>query len=250
VKVSRREFVSTAGCAAAAASLCAIPSFEFAASDPAGRSVASCALLDLEANCALPESLAGMRAALGATHRRFTEIALKGAGPIVVVPAAGTVRAETFGVVAELVERGTIVLWESGAAFLNSDDFARQQALIVDHFGIAMERPIDVWSQSALRRANTGAKNESARGARATGHAQVPYVAYHWPREVHVRDFSRVIPVSAANGRAIGLWREIPVAWRKQIGAGTLIFVGSPVGPALLAGDSDAASLFGSLISV
>src|ERR1700684_688670 len=77
MKVSRREFVSTAGYATAA-SLCAIPSFAFAASDPAARTVASCALLDLEANCALPESLAGMQAALGATHRRVTEIALKG----------------------------------------------------------------------------------------------------------------------------------------------------------------------------
>jgi hypothetical protein len=58
-----------------------------------------------------------------------------------------------------------------------------------------------------------------------------------------------VIPVSAENGRAIGHWGEIPVAWRKSIGAGTLIFVGSPLGPALRAGDSDAASLLRSLIA-
>jgi hypothetical protein len=249
VKVSRREFVSTAGYATAAASLYAIPSFGFAASDPTARSVAGCALLDLEANCTLPESLAGMRAALGATHRRVTDLALNGADSVVVVPAAGTVRAETFGATAELVGRGATVLWESGAAFLGPRDFEYQQHFVRQHFGISMEKPIDVWLHSASRRASVGAKNESARRARAIGHAQVPYVAYHCPREVLIRDFSRMIPVSAENGRAIGHWGEIPVAWRKSIGAGTLIFVGSPIGPALRAGDSDAASLLRSLIA-
>jgi hypothetical protein len=250
MKVSRREFVSTAGYATAAASLCAIPSFGFVASDSGTRAGADCTLLDLEANCALPESLTAMRAALGDGHRRVTEIALSGAGSVVVVPAAGTVPAETFGAVAELVERGAKVLWESGAAFLDSDVFARQQAMTLDHFGISMGRPIDVWLPSASRSANVGTKNRSARSVRAIGHAQVPYVAYYWPREARIRDFSRVIPVSAKNGRAIGHWGEIPVAWRKSIGTGTLIFVGSPIGPALRAGDCDASSLLRSLIEV
>ena len=187
---------------------------------------------------------------MGDAHRRVTEIALNGADSVVVVPAAGTVRAETFGAVAELVERGSTVLWESGAAFLNSNDFLRQQTLTLEHFGISMERPVDVWSQSASRSAGVGAKNQTARSMRAIGHEQVPYVAYHWPLEARIRDFSRVIPVSAENGRAIGHWGEIPVAWRKSIGTGTLIFVGSPIGPALHAGDSDAASLLCSLIDV
>ena len=251
MKVSRREFVGTASCAAAA-SLCALPSLGFAASNSDARISVSCTLLDLQSNCALPESLAGMRAGLGDAHRRVTEIDLSasGAAAIVVVPAAGTVRAETFGAVAELVERGSTVLWESGAAFLNSNDFLRQQTLTLEHFGISMERPVDVWSQSASRSAGVGAKNQTARSMRAIGHEQVPYVAYHWPREAHVRDFSRVIPVSAAKGRAVADWREIPVSWRKSIGAGTLIFVGSPIGPALHAGDSDATSLLRSLINV
>jgi hypothetical protein len=250
MKVSRREFVSTAGYATAAASLCAIPSLGFAASKSGARTGAGCTLLDLESNCVLPESLGGMRSALGATLRHITEIALSGAGPVVVVPGAGTVRAETFVAVADLVERGATVFWESGAAFLSANDFARQQALTLEHFAISMERPIDVWSQSASQKGSIGPKNQTARGARAIGHAQVPYVAYRWPGEVRIRDFSCVIPVSAENGRAIAHWREIPVAWRKQIGTGTLIFVGSPIGPALHSGDSDATSLVRSLINV
>jgi hypothetical protein len=249
MKVSRREFVSTAGCATAA-SLCALPSFGFFSSNSVARIGAECTVLDLESNCALPESLAGMRTALGGAHRTVTEVELGSAGHVVVVPAAGTVPAITFGAVAESLARGATVLWESGAAFLSSRDFAQQQALTLEYFEISMGRPIDVWSQSGSPRAIDRAKNQSARNMRAIGHARVPYIAYGWPHEARVRDFSRVIPVSAENGRAIAHWGEIPVGWSRVVGAGKLVFLGSPIGPALRAGDSDAASLLGSLIAV
>ncbi len=247
MKVSRREFVGSAS-VAAAASLCAVPSFGFFSGNSDARTGADCTILDLESNCALPESLAGMRTALGKAHRSVTNLELGRAGRVVVVPAAGTVRAETFGAVAELLESGATVLWESGAAFVGIRDFEQQQALTFEHFGISMERPIDVWSQSGSRRPSVGAKNQSARSMRAIGHERVPYIAYRWPREAHVRDFSRVIPVSGTSGQAIAHWREIPVALSKHVGRGTLVFLGSPIGPALHAGDSDAASLLRSLI--
>src|SRR5579863_8748732 len=101
MKVSRREFVGTASRAAAVASLCALPPFGFNASDSPARAGAGCTLLDLESNCALPESVTGMRAALGNAHRRVTEIAMNGTESVIVVPAAGKVRAETFGAVAD-----------------------------------------------------------------------------------------------------------------------------------------------------
>jgi hypothetical protein len=261
VKVSRREFVGTAGCAAAA-SLCALPSFARAAKDSDARSGAGCTLLDLESNCTLPESLAGMRAALGNVHDCVVEsqfaasefspakFSTSKVSRVLIVAGAGAARTETFETVRGMLESGATVLWESGAAFLDPGDFARQQALALQHFGISMERPVDVWSQSGSRRATAGVKNQSARNVRAIGHEQIPYVAYRWPRETHLRDFSRVIPVSTENGRAIGHWREIPVAWSKPLGSGTIVFLGSPIGPALRAGDSDAVSLLRSLIDV
>jgi hypothetical protein len=249
MKVSRREFVSTASCAAAA-SLCSLPSFAIAARDSGIRRGAGCAVFDLESNCALPESLAGMRAALGDAHRHVTEIGLSGAHSVVVVPATGAVRTETFKALADLLVRGSTVLWESGAAFLEHRDFAIQQMLTLEHFGISMERPIHAWPQSEFLRASVGARNRNVRNMRAIGHERVPYITYRWPREAHVRDFSRVIPVSSENGVAIAHWGEIPVAWRKSVGAGSLIFVGSPIGPALRAADSEAHSLFNSMISI
>jgi hypothetical protein len=268
MKVSRRDFVSTAGCAVAS-SLCALPSFGFATSDSNGKVKSSCALLDLKSSCALPESFDGMRLALGDAHRRVTEIELASNeswlretaqskflsrdAALLVVAAAGAVRPETFGVVAALLEHGARVIWESGAAFLETRSFAEQQALVGEYLGISIGRPVDVWSQSAAQRlaggtGNISEANRNARALRAIGHERVPYVVYRSQRVAHVRDFSRVIPVSAAAGHAIAHWEEVPVAWSKRVGAGTLVFIGSPIGPALRAGDLEAHFLFGSLI--
>jgi hypothetical protein len=263
VKVSRREFVGTASCAAAA-SLCALPSSTFAASNFSAKVEARCTLLNLESNCALPESLVGMRDALDDSHRSVSEgefasgelassklassIDLaQSRGRIVIVPAAGTVRPATFSAVAELLDAGVTVLWESGAAFLDPADFAQQQALMNEHFGISIGQPIRVWPQSNPRKSKSEAPLQNARGMRAIGHEQIPYVAYRWPLKAHVRDFSRVIPVSAPTGRAIAHWDDAPVAWSKNVAAGTLVFLGSPLGPALRAGDAEATALFQSI---
>ncbi len=260
VKVSRREFVSTAGCAAAS-SLCALPSSAFAASSSPVKAEIRCTLLNLESNCALPESLAGMRAALGDSHHSVCESEIASGRParinlassinfartrvrVVIVPAAGTVRPATFSALAELLDGGATVLWESGAAFLNHTDFAQQQALTKEYFGISIGEPVEIWPQSNSRKSKSAAALVSARSTRAMGHEQIPYVAYRWPLKAHVRDFSRVIPVSAASGRAFAHWEETPVAWDKNVGAGTLLLLGSPLGPALRAGDAEATALF------
>ena len=75
MKVSRRDFVSTAGCAAAA-SLCALPSFGFTAGNSVAKATPGCTLLDLKSNCALAESLDGMRLALGDSHLCVVETEL------------------------------------------------------------------------------------------------------------------------------------------------------------------------------
>jgi hypothetical protein len=265
MKVSRRDFVSTAGCAAAA-SLCALPSLGVAASSSSAKVAAKCTLLDLKSNCALPESFAGMQAALGDGHRYLAEnefasgefssgkLLPRDCGHLVIIAGAGSVRSETFSAIAKLLERGVRVLWESGAAFLVPRELAEQQALARDYFGISIDRPVNVWSQMSQRRnvadgVAEGGENRSARKVRAIGHQHVPYVVYRWPREAHVRDFSRVIPVSAENGHAIAHWGELCVAWSKPVGAGAISFFGSPIGPALRAGDPEASSLLHSIIA-
>jgi hypothetical protein len=269
MKVSRRDFVSTM-VYAAAAGLCAFPTFGVAGSNFNPKASAACTLLDLESNCALPESFEGMQVAFVDAYRRVTESEfssgdfafretaqnkfLTSPGALLIVAGAGTVGSETFGVVAGLLEKGARVVWESGAAFLKPHGFARQQALSREYFGISLGRPIDLWSQSVSRNSvagprNTCEPNRTARSVRAIGQGRVPYVSYRWPHEAHIRDFSRAIPVTAANGHAIGHWGELSVAWSKPVGAGTLVFLGSPIGPALRANDSEAHSLLRSMIA-
>ena len=271
MKVSRREFVSTASCAAAA-SLCALPSSVFAANASPVNIGTGCMVVNLESNCTLPESLAGMQAALGDLHDSVSEgefasrdlvsrsgvsrkltsnIALpRTRARIVIVPAAGAVRPATCSAVAELVDGGATVIWESGAAFLHPADFAEQQALMQKHFAILIGEPVHLWQQSSGRKSKFAAPFQSPRGMRAIGHEQIPYVAYRWPLKGHVRDFSRIVPVSATSGHAIAHLNEVPVAWRKNIGAGTLIFLGSPLGPALRAGDGEACALLQSITAL
>ena len=256
MKVSRREFVSIGGCAFAA-SLCATPSFALSASNSGAKVSARCTLLNLESDCALPESLAGLRSALGSAHRGIdaSDFQSNDLGDVVIVAAAGSATPESYSFAAALLARGARVLWESGAAFLDSRAFAMQRDLVREHFGISMERPVDVWAQygarkAGVRKSTASETNVSARSKRAIGHERIPYIAYRWPREAHVRDFSRVIPVSASSGHAIAHWGEIPVAWSKHVANGMLVFLGSPIGPALRARDSDAASLLRSMIAV
>jgi hypothetical protein len=55
-----------------------------------------------------------------------------------------------------------------------------------------------------------------------------------------MRDFSRVVPPGDQPGEIIAWAGDLPVALRRRVDAGTLIYLGSPLGPALWAGDVQA----------
>jgi hypothetical protein len=261
MKVSRREFVSTAGFAATA-SLCGFPLFGFSVTDSRVKA-ARCTVVDLQSNCVLPESFVGMRAALGDSHRCITENELSSnesslakfvssGAPIIVVPAAASVYSRTYAAALELAEQGATILWESGAAFLEHREFAKQQTLTDRYFDILLQKPIELWQRGSSppsSQKNSVNKSSDRRKMRALGHEQIPYIEYSWPSTAHVRDFSRVIPLTSSSGRPIARWQEIPVAWSRTMGAGALIFFGSPLGPALRAGDSEALHLLHSIMA-
>lgn len=69
---------------------------------------------------------------------------------------------------------------------------------------------------------------------------RTPYVDFTWPIATKVRDFSRVAPVRAHRDEIVADADGIPVASRRRIGLGTLIYLGTPLGPALWAGDTEA----------
>jgi len=134
-----------------------------------------------------------------------------------VVPGMGPLP-EEFARRLSAVTRGAgWVVLESAAGF---GGFEEQRRMLARHFGIRIQPPVDLWANGTA-----------------------PYIDYRWPVRERVRDFSRVTPIYAEGVEIIGSAGDLPVAARR----GRLIFLGSPVGPALLAGDREAHSWFRAL---
>jgi hypothetical protein len=161
------------------------------------------------AACALPESRAGFAKALAGRETP---------GLLVFAGAAGWDHA-----IAGHVRRGRLVIFESAAAFAEARALDEQRAGLRDAFGLTIDDPVPLW-----------------RGERP------PYVDLQWPAAARLRDFSYAVPVHG--GQSIGSVGALPVAARQRAGAGALLFLGSPVGPALGSGDPEALAWLSSLL--
>jgi hypothetical protein len=134
-----------------------------------------------------------------------------------VVPGAGSLPEELARRLSVFTRAGGCVVFESAAGFGGFED---QRRVLADNFGIRIQHPVDLWANGTA-----------------------PYIDYRWPAHERVRDFSRVTPISVESGDVIGYAGHLPVAARR----GRFIFLGSPIGPALLAGDREAHSWFSAL---
>ena len=219
MRLSRREFVGGAAAATGGLSILGISSWRATSSSAApGAEQASCAILDLEPDCALRESLRGYQAALG-SRVLCSSIGEQGLQNcrLLIVPGAGTLRMDSGGFLMERLNAGAMVLLESGCGFSGRAEVAEHRDCLQRFFGIVVGDPVDLWEQCRT----------------------VPYVQYEWPHKVLVRDFSRALPVAGQPGETIGKVESIPVALKKRISNGLIAFLGSPIGPALGAGDAE-----------
>src|SRR5712692_4363739 len=107
-----------------------------------------------------------------------------------------------------------------GAGFASQRDFRAHRAALRDALEIEVDTPVSLWLDS------------SARGA--------PYVDFTWPISTKIRDFSRVVPQRTGAGNIIAQVNGLPVARVQRRRRGTLIMLGTPIGPALWAGDAEA----------
>lgn len=248
MRVSRRNFLSVTG---TVATLFPFRPVGLHTLDCPPEFDVDCALLDLGTQCSLRESLQGYQAALGGRHEKLSPAGIFSLGRcrIAIVPGFGILDAVLASALWDLLQSGTTLLLECGGGFLNHSEFASHQRMLHRYFDITIGRPVDLWS---------GSVDHAPRKPRPVRHPRngqdnpqsVPYVHYRWPSETEVRDFSLAIPVSAPTGNVIGNIGELPVAWKIRIGKGTLIFLGSPIGPALLAGDSHAHAWLHSVIAL
>ena len=119
------------------------------------------------------------------------------------------------------LETGTTVVIETGAGFAGRNRFRRHYGWLRDRFDIRVASSIDLWANRTC--------------------ARVPYIEFTWPCHARIRDFSRVVPPTERPGDDVIAWAgDLAVATRRRVGKGTLIYLGSPIGPALWAGDLEA----------
>ena len=202
--VTRREFLCCAATTAAAL-----------ATGGRGRRPSlggRCVLLDLGEHCAVRESLAGYETALAGVETV--------AGPVLIVPAALAIVEAAARRIVRHVEDGGTLIFESGAMFAapKSEEFRQHRDALRDLFGLVVEPP-----RSLVRE-----------------RARVPYVEFCWPSPTLIRDFSAIVPVDAHDGECIARVDDATIALVRPCGRGVLIFIGSPIGPALWAGDAEA----------
>jgi len=170
-------------------------------------------VLDLGPDCVLRESVAGfcatgVRACLEIGHRQECLF--------YVVAGAGELPEPVLRQLAAYFRGGGWVIFESAAGF---GGFDAQRGQLERYFGLRVDAPVRLARDRA------------------------PYVDYRWPVELKVRDFSSVVPVATGRDEIIGTAGNLPIAARR----GRFIFLGSPIGPALLAGDREAHAWFSAL---
>lgn len=212
VRLTRRQFLE---CSAAVA----VPLRWQLSPSPGVASVATGIILDLGPHCSLRESLSGYGAALEGSVPR-TDVSALAPCALLIVPAAVVIPPSAVGAITACLEGGGLVILESGAGFASERDRSRHRAVLRDAFQVQVESPIDLWPEA----------NGSA----------IPYVDFTWPFATKVRDFSRVVPLASGAGETIARVNGLPVGLRRRNGRGTLVVLGSPVGPALWAGDIEA----------
>lgn len=69
------------------------------------------------------------------------------------------------------------------------------------------------------------------------------YVRYRWPHTALLRSFSAVIPVSCPAREVIAHYGAVPIAMKRRVGRGGIVFLGSMLGPNLHAQEPQALQL-------
>ena len=183
-----------------------------------------CLVLDSGAD-GLSESALGYLQSSSATSTSRTPV-MPSRAATVVAPAAVVDRSSALRL-RDSAWRGASVLIELGLAFVDDAHAGAQRALISDVFDVGVGEVVYLWRE---------------------GRDRVPYVRYDWPVAAWVRDFSRAVSVDGIGWRSIAEIEGRPVAVRRRVGRGAVTILGSPLGPALRAGDRDAATWFAAFL--
>ena len=241
MRIPRRDFLSAIA-AGAAITLPSVSSTPWDMCRSWSQRESSCAIFDLESRCLLRESLQGYQDGLAGKHLLFSAAEMDTAHccRTAIVPGLGTIDSSLALGLMDLLDGGTNIILESGATFLSAPEYTWHEEMLNRYFGITIGPPVHLWPATAADRSVF--PHHPGRDPGREAHGLVPYVNYVWPCETRVRDFSWVIPISAPAADVIGTVGAMSVAIKKRARKATLIFLGSPLGPSLRAGDPEARS--------
>jgi len=212
VRFTRRQFL------ASAAAVLPFQRLRFGALSRLVDETHGCVLLDLAEQCSLRESLSGYVTALG-PRAQLADAPSRLRCHTLIVPAAVELPPPALQSIETCLDSGGRVILESGAGFASRSEFQAHRAVLAS-LQIDVQAPMELWPRPRSR--------------------GIPYIEYTWPIHVQIRDFSRVVPLRGQAGDVIASVDGLPVALRRPSGSGTLLVLGSPLGPALWAGDSEA----------
>ncbi|MBV9303730.1 MAG: hypothetical protein JOY62_05370 [Acidobacteriaceae bacterium] len=111
---------------------------------------------------------------------------------------------------------GGWLILESGLAFAAKETVAWQIRLIRDVFGLRIREPVTIRDNNSS------------------------YVRYTWPVRHFVRHFSAITPIECSSAERIAEFAGVNVCARRRVGNGGIIFLGSMLGPGLVAEEREA----------
>ncbi len=165
-----------------------------------------------ESHCLSQESTNGFRLLLSRNTAIFG-----GPSPrLIIIPGARQLSREAGLKLLQKVNRGTWLILESGLPFMPPEESVGQIRVLRDVFGLRVQAP----------HANGGA-----------------YIEYVWPLRRLLRDFSMITSVECSADEKIAEFGGMAVCAKRRMGNGGVIFLGSMLGPGLLAQEREAHEL-------
>lgn len=138
---------------------------------------------------------------------------------MIIAPAIRSIRPKACAGLLEDVQRGAWLLLESGVCFSSGEECFRQARILQQVFGLEIQLPIRIADLSS---------------------ASNSYVNYVKPLAKLVRGFHAVTPVRCLENEILARFHGHAVCATRTIDKGRLIYLGSMLGPGLMAEEREA----------
>ena len=165
-----------------------------------------------ESHCLSEESARGFRLLLERNRALLENRSTR----LVVIPGARQLRLATALALVEEATRGAWVIFEDGTAFTRSEQAIPQMRVLKYVFGIGVQPTVAIGER---------------------------YIEYLWPLHRLVRHFNTFTPIECLAGEAIAYANGATACAKRHIGKGGIIYLGSMLGPGLVAEEREAHEL-------